>query len=140
MYKLILILNIFELNESNCSMWKVKFAIRRGYEIPFEFLRQIADTNDSYSSIDLDIIELIYEIIKEYVFSAFGSKEAMESASLFEEDCTMDEKMECLLTGVYPKQYSSVRKEYSTSYVYEWETTKPVFTKLFLEMLNKMKQ
>ena len=51
----------------------------------------------------------------------------------------MDEKMECLVTGVYPKQYSSIRRDYLLSYRYELETSKKAFIKLFLDMLNKMK-
>ena len=60
MYKLILILNILGYTETNDSIWNVKFAINHGYEIPFKFLKKIVETKELYSSIDLDIIELIF--------------------------------------------------------------------------------
>ena len=55
-------------------MWNVQYAMKRGYEVPFEFLRQIVGTNDPYKGIDLEIIELIFELVKDYVYNSFGSK------------------------------------------------------------------
>lgn len=52
----------------------------------------------------------------------------------------MDEKMECLLTGVYPKPYSSYRRDYMSSFKYEWIESKQVFVSLFIDLLTKMKK
>lgn len=52
----------------------------------------------------------------------------------------MDEKMQCLLTGVYPKTYSSSRRDYMTAFKYEWVESKEVFISLFMKLLIKMKK
>ena len=138
MYKLILILNIIHHKDSTC-MWNIRYAMKRGYEVPFEFLVQIADSKEPYKGIDLDIIELIFELIKDYVYNSFGEREALQSSSLFEEECTMDEKMECLVTGIYPKSLSAIKRDFSIAFKYHWEVTKQQITKFFLNMLHKMK-
>lgn len=57
--------------------------MKKGYEIPFEFLKNIVENKQTYTGIQLDIIELIFEIIKDYIYNGFGSKESLESSSLF---------------------------------------------------------
>jgi hypothetical protein len=42
MYKLILILNILEFSEGHNSLWNVRFAIKKGYEVIFDFFKNIA--------------------------------------------------------------------------------------------------
>lgn len=73
------------------------------------------------------------------MYNSWGSKEAVESSNIFEEECTMDEKMEALVTGVYPKNYSTIRRDHSLAFKYEWHDPKSTFIELFLGMLNKMK-
>jgi hypothetical protein len=60
MYKLILLLNIVNYKQDPTDMWSIRYGARRGYEVPFLFLQEFANSPHPYKDIDLDIIDLLF--------------------------------------------------------------------------------
>jgi hypothetical protein len=117
-YKLNIIAYLSESAVEGEREWVRFFIERKGVELLYLRLKDFL--TGAGEEIELQIINYSVKLLYEYFLRCFADKRACEAIALLTNEADIDEKVEYLVTGYFPKADQKV-KELEVERIYEWE-------------------
>lgn len=135
-YKLNIIAYLSESSVETERAWVRFFIENKGVELLYLRLKEFMAS--AQEEIELDIINYSIKLLYEYFLRCFADKRSAEAIALLNHDADIDDKVEYLVTGFFPKVEQRL-KGVEVERLYEWEgEAKSQVCSEFIRFLRRM--